>query len=499
MMKPVELEIELFCRGLVISDGLHTEWNARRITRTRAGLGSGLELVLNPGPREIWANVPVSEPFARRSSFVLESDGRALFISDQEHPGDHYPVRLPPEPAWYSQMTTSGQPMTRVGILQGTYLGIYLGSPCGFWHTRPEPMNCRFCTTGDNIGRNEARRKSVGDVVEVAHAAREESGVVFTHFNTGFSFEHDASKRRAHGLEQALPYITAVREQVGGFIGLQAPPLAGECLDEYDHAIDVGADHFSFCVEFETPEIFAALCPGKARYFGQTTFYDAMEYTARRLGKGRVAGEIIAGCEPIAATKRAIDRIIETGAFPTVCIFRPLAGSVLEDWPTPDPLEMREVMAYQYEACRRARMPIGVLEDIQVSLVVQPEEARDLVAAPDGVDWYELGLGFARLSTEQFPERSDQAHLALAIVVAHGLITMVGVFIGYKMLGVAERLITEGGKRIVGFATATKPATTGSKEQPKAVVAEVRPRMPSYAAIAPKSDADATEVMRILS
>ncbi len=193
-----------------------------------------------------------------------------------------------------------------------------------------------------------------------------------------------------------MPYITAVREQVGGFIGLQAPPLVGDSLDEYDHAIDVGVDHFSFCVEFETPEIFEALCPGKARFFGQDAFYAAMEYTSRRLGKGRVSGEIIAGCEPIEATKRAIDRIVETGAFPTVCIFRPLVGSVMEDWPAPDPQEMREVMAYQYEACRRARIPIGVLEDIQVSLVVQPEEARELVPAPHGVDWYELGLGFAR-------------------------------------------------------------------------------------------------------
>ena len=39
---------------------------------------------------------------------------------------------------------------------------------------------------------------------------------------------------------------------------------------------------------------------------------------------------------------------------------------------------MREVFAYLYEACRGAGLPIGILP-IEVSLVVQPEEAADLV------------------------------------------------------------------------------------------------------------------------
>ena len=60
VLKPVELEIELFCRGMRIDPSAHVEEAARRIARTRAGLGSGLELVL-PSPRKkIWVNVPVS-------------------------------------------------------------------------------------------------------------------------------------------------------------------------------------------------------------------------------------------------------------------------------------------------------------------------------------------------------------------------------------------------------------------------------------------------------
>jgi hypothetical protein len=158
---------------------------------------------------------------------------------------------------------------------------------------------------------------------------------------------------------------------------------------EYDALIEAGVDHFSFCYEFEDPEMFARVCPGKAKTVGQHAFFDAMEFTSLRLGKGRVSGEIIAGVESIAATKRGIDRIVDAGAFPTVCIFRPTIDSEMQDVPPPDPEAMKEVFAYLYEACRRASIPIGILP-IEVSLVVQPEEAGALVEPSFGKTMYSL-------------------------------------------------------------------------------------------------------------
>ena len=170
----------------------------------------------------------------------------------------------------------------------------------------------------------------------------------------------------------------ALGKQVGGFIGVQAVPVLRHNFREYDELIEAGTDHFSFCYEFEDPEVFARICPGKAQTVGQSAFFDAMEYTAKKLGRGRVSGEIIAGVEPVEATKRGIDRIVGAGAFPTVCIFRPTIGSEMEDVPPPDPEAMREVFAYLHESCQRAGLPVGILP-IEVSLVVQPEETAALV------------------------------------------------------------------------------------------------------------------------
>lgn len=366
MLKPVELEIELFCRGMRIDAAA-----GRRITRTRAGLGSGLEIVIPARPKDIWVNVPVVESFASHSIFqLLDRDGRYSVLDARN--GAEYDIVIPEEPAWYSQKTSTGTEMARIGVLQGNYLGIYVSARCLYWSSSIA-LACKFCTTGKNVGTAEESRKRVSDVVEVARVAREQSGAIFTHFNTGYHYEEQDDREAMHGLRMCEPYVKAVRKEVGGFIGVQAVPVPSRKFYEYDALIDAGTDHFSFCYEFEDPEVFAKICPGKAQTVGQHAFFEAMEYTAKKLGRGRVSGEIIAGVEPIEATKRGIDRIIGAGAFPTVCIFRPTIGSEMEDVKPPDPGAMRDVFAYLGEACERAGLPVGILP-IEVSLVVQPEE-----------------------------------------------------------------------------------------------------------------------------
>ena len=375
-LKPIELEIELFCRGMRIDESFHQGEEGRRISRTRAGLGSGLEIVI-PSPRKkIWINVPVVESFAAKSPFLLIRQDEGCRIVD-ERKGDEYPIELPPEPAWYGRLTSSGTEMSRIGVLQGNYLGIYVSNRCMYWALKYNAA-CKFCTTGKNVGTNEELKKRVEDVVETARAAQQESGSVFTHFNTGYHYEDLDERESMHGLRQCEPFVKAVRQQVGGFIGVQAVPVRKHLYHEYDELIAAGTDHFSFCYEFEDPKVFAELCPGKAATLGQQAFFDAMEYTARKLGRGRVSGEIIAGPEPIEATKRGIRRIVDAGAFPTVCIFRPTIGSDMEASTPPDPEAMKDVFAYMHEVCRGAGLPVGILP-IEVSLVVQPEETQDLV------------------------------------------------------------------------------------------------------------------------
>ncbi len=381
---PCELEIDLFCNGLRIDPSCRLEQDARVVARTRAGLGSGLELVIPGARKEIWLNAPVEEDFARRSPYYLSRDDRGYSLRD-ERTGERYAVRVPEEPAWYKRTTSRGVEMGKIGVLQGTYLGIYISNSCLFWYSDPS-QNCRFCTTGSNVGVNEVAQKHVDDVVEVARAAKQESGVTFVHFNSGYQSGRD--------LALAAPYVKAIKEEVGALVGVQLYPTRD--LEQYDRMIELGADHFSFCYEFQNPEFFARYLPGKERTGGQELFFRALEYTAKKLGKGAVSGEIIAGVEPVEDTLRAIDYITSLGAFPTVCIFRPVIGAEMERHPVPRYDEMRRVFAHVYEACRRNGIPIGAAPNIEVSLIVQPDDARDLAEPGLATAIYDARLAAVR-------------------------------------------------------------------------------------------------------
>jgi len=372
-----ELEIDLFCRGIRIPDDVPLE-GARSFSRTRAGLGSGLEIAIPTGSRlkrRIYANVPVHERFAHESPYVLLGAPAAGYGIRDERSGALYPIEVPREPAWYQRLTSREVVMSRIGVLQGTYLGIYINPVCAFW-SYAEPQNCRFCTTGRNVGDQEVAVKTVDDVVETCWAAREESGVTFVHLNGGF--------QGSKGLQFAEPYIRAIKEDVGLLVGVQLTPHRD--FAQYDRLVDMGVDHFSFCLELFDPEWFARICPGKARMLGQDLFLEAMDHCASRLPRGAVSGEIIAGIEPIEQTLAAIDRIASVGAFPTVCIFRPTIGSDMEDWPSPRYEDMHIVMTAVYDACRRHRVPIGLAPNIEVSLVVNPDDAALL--AERNLDFY---------------------------------------------------------------------------------------------------------------
>lgn len=381
MLNPCELEIGLFCHGLRISDRASLE-GSRSISRTRAGLGSGLELVI-PGDRghkpAIWVNAPVVEPFARRSPFVLRGNPSEGYTVLDEREGTTYDVRVPQEPGWYSSITTAGTPMHRIGVLQGTYLAIYVNPVCAFWNYKPG-LQCRFCTTGCNVGEAESPSKSIPDVVEVCRAAREQSGVTFVHLNGGF--------QGRKGIEFVEPYVRAIKEDVGLLVGVQLTPEAD--FSRYDRLIRLGVDHISVCFEFFDAEWFAELCPGKARVLGQQLFFNALEYCAAHMPRGSVSGEIIAGVEPIDRTIAAIDYITSLGAFPTVCIFRPTVGSDMEAWPPPDEADMRRVMAHVYRACRRRWLPIGAAPNIEVSIVVNPDDTSYLADPGVHTTAYEL-------------------------------------------------------------------------------------------------------------
>jgi len=366
---PALLKLDLYCKGVRLDDSCYIEQDGgRKILRTRAGLGSGLELVL---PGGLWTNVPVSEPFAARSPYTLHrEDGRYVLRWGGEVVGS---VTLSPRPAWYDRATGTGKPMTRVGTLQGTYLGIYPAKVCEYWTAKPQKVNCGFCSVGLNLGVDDADEKSVDEVMQVVRAARDESGITYVDFNTGH-YQGDSY------LDILEPYLVRIKKELGLLVGFQTPPHRD--LARYDRLREMGLNRVSFCFEIFDRERFKEICPGKHAEYGLDFYLEAIRYCAALGHKGPrhepwvTNGEIIAGLEPPASSIRAIDWIASVGAIPTVCVFRPLVGTDLQDAAPPRTEDMVPVFRRLYEACMEEGLPIGCAPNIHVSLVLLPEECR---------------------------------------------------------------------------------------------------------------------------
>jgi sodium-dependent dicarboxylate transporter 2/3/5 len=370
-MDPAFLKLDLYCKGIRVPDETIVEEDGgRKVLRTRAGLGSGLELIL---PGDLWTNVPVTERFARESPYVLTRGSAGEYWIEREG-GRVAPVRLAPRPAWYDRPTQSGKLMTRVGTLQGTYLGVYPAKVCEYW-TEDVKVNCKFCSVGLNLGVDDADLKSVDEVLEVARAARRDSGITYIDFNTGH-YQGDTY------LDILEPYVRRIKEELGLLVGVQTPPHHD--LRRYDALRAMGVNRVSFCFEIWDRDIFADVCPGKHREYGQARYLEAIRYCA---GLGRrgpwsepwvTNGEIIAGLEPAASSIAAIEWITSVGAIPTVCVFRPLQGTDYSRLAPPRTEDMVPVFRALYEACMARGLPIGCAPNVHVSLVMLPEEARSL-------------------------------------------------------------------------------------------------------------------------
>jgi hypothetical protein len=372
---PALLKLDLFCRGIRVDESCALEKDSRGFLRTRAGLGSGLELILPGGS---YVNAPVLERWVETTPYsVHKTQGRYVIRRDGR---DVSACRIPRRPAFYDQLTSSGKSMSSIGVMQGTYLGIYPTRVCHHWEHTPREC-CKFCSVGLNLGDQESTEKSVRDVVETAVAARRDQRITFVHFNTGY-YEGDTY------LDELEPYVRAVKDATGCLIGVQTPPHPD--FSRYDHLRRLGVNNVSFCFELWDEARFREVCPGKAEHCTHRRYLDAIEYCAKRFDTTN--GEIVAGLEPPANTIAAIDWITSVGAIPTVCVFRPLTGTDYEDVPPPKTEEMIPVFRRFYEAVMEHNLPIGIAPNVKVSIVLLPDECRGFLENENAYRLKELRL-----------------------------------------------------------------------------------------------------------
>ena len=135
--------------------------------------------------------------------------------------------------------------MTRIGTLQGTYLGVYPGQGVRVLDGEAAEVELQVL-----LGRPEPRRRrrgrQVGGRGDGGRAAppRASPGLTYVDFNTG----HYEGETYLDILE---PYIRRIKREVGILVGVQTPPHAD--LERYDALREMGVNRVSFCFEIFDP------------------------------------------------------------------------------------------------------------------------------------------------------------------------------------------------------------------------------------------------------
>jgi radical SAM protein (TIGR04043 family) len=170
-------------------------------------------------------------------------------------------------------------------------------------------------------------RKTPQQLAEVALAARDLDGAVDATLTTGSSNAPD------RGARYVARCAGAIKDAAGLPVEVQFEPPRD--LDVLTEVRDLGVDSVGIHIESFDPAVLAHVAPGKART-GIDYYFRTWQRAVEVFGPGKVSTYVILGMgEDPDLTVQGCRRAIDAGVYPFVVPLRPVAGSLMEDVPTP--------------------------------------------------------------------------------------------------------------------------------------------------------------------
>jgi radical SAM protein (TIGR04043 family) len=256
-------------------------------------------------------------------SLKAEDDGFGIY-RDGERLADATTQR---RPRFYDLTTADGIPYWKIGLLHLDSFASTVVQTCAYWGNDDQ---CKFCGIAVSLdaGRTIVK-KTPEQLAEVACAAKELDGAVDATLTTGSS----------HGVDRGARYVArcaaAVKEASGLPVEVQFEPPRD--LDVVDEVAGLGVDSVGIHVESFDPSVLARVAPAKART-GIERYFETWERAVSLFGRGQVSTYVILGMgEDPEVTVDGCRRAVDLGVFPFVVPFRPVAGSLMQDVPAPDP------------------------------------------------------------------------------------------------------------------------------------------------------------------
>jgi radical SAM protein (TIGR04043 family) len=266
---------------------------------------------------------PTDNATASSSPYLLkaEDDGYGIYRGEVRVAS----ARAEQRPRFYDLKTADGVPYEHIALLHLDSLASTVVQTCAYWGNDDQ---CTFCGIGLSLesGRTIVK-KTPAMLAEVAIAARDLDGAIDATLTTGSS----------RGVDRGARYVgrcgQAVKEASGLPVEVQfEPPLN---LDVINEVGDMGIDSVGIHVETFDPQVLARVAPAKAAS-GIESYFAAWERAVKVFGEGQVSTYVILGMgEDPEITIQGAKRAIDVGVYPFVVPLKPVAGSLMADWPSP--------------------------------------------------------------------------------------------------------------------------------------------------------------------
>jgi radical SAM protein (TIGR04043 family) len=341
------LKVELLSLGVRIDAAALARRGAKQPRRVRSGSCGGLDLVLSDGT---FVNAPVNEAFVASSPYVIVDEDDLVLRNDLT--GEHQPVRVLLQPAYYGRTTPDGVPFERIGQLCSDRVGIGLTNGCVYWDSHSD--RCRFCSIGLNVRRaGEVRTKPAEQIVDVVDAAfRDPIPARHVLLGGGTPAGPDAGG-------EAMSAVASVLKERWPDRSIYAMVTPPRDLSTLDRMRDSGVDEIGMNVEVFTDTAAARFTPGKHRDIGLQGYLKALEHAVGVFGPINTRSITVVGLEPADETIRGVRSLASLGVMPILSPFRPLRGTDLEHHPRPRPEELWDLTVAAATAADEYGIPLG--------------------------------------------------------------------------------------------------------------------------------------------
>lgn len=326
-LKLLKLKVELLCLGV----RLPPESDKGR--RYGAGPAGGQYIILPGGS---CVNAATWPHYTSRSRWAMEASSRGLYLASGSM---RVPVKIVPKPRFYAEKTSDGTPMWKVALLHGVdCLATTVLQSCWYWR---HGMQCRFC--GIELSFKHGHTilyKKPRQLAEVVQAALEEGVCSHVTLTTGTPASGDMG---AELLAEAVKAVKSI-DDIPVHVQIE-PPSDLRHLDKLMEAETIGVH-----VETMDSEIFAKVCPGKARR-GYEPYYRAWSYCVENWGRGQVSSFLIAGLgESSESLIEGSRKLAELGVIPYIVPLRPIEETPMQHASPPSPEELTRVCVKAAEA-----------------------------------------------------------------------------------------------------------------------------------------------------